>query len=100
MAKYALVATDRVVEDGVALSRVRRLSDGVLGGYIEAERNLDQAGNCFVHEFGRVLGDATVKDNAQVFGKLSGSAIVADDAQLYGIAKDFAEVKGAQWFED
>ena len=62
--------------EGTLLHRIRRLSDGKLGGWIEKEKNLSQEGNCWVD------GDAKVYDNAQIYS----NAQVFDNAQVYGNA--------------
>ena len=80
------------------LHRIRRLSDGKLGGWIESEDNLSQEGNCWVdgdakvYENARVYGNAKVSDEAQVYGK----AKVCDDTAVYDNARvyDNAEVYG------
>ena len=65
MKKYKL--TDETTDVlGITLHRVKALKDfddvkkGELGGYVESERNLSQAGNCWVY------GNAKVCDNAKV----------------------------------
>jgi len=60
--KYELVTTDTKTNwDGKTLYRIRRISNGELGGYIESEKNLSQvSGNAWVY------GDARVSGNAQV----------------------------------
>ena len=44
------------------LKQIRRVSDGLVGGWIENESNLSQEGNCFVY------GDAEVSGDAKVYG--------------------------------
>ena len=62
--------------NGHILHRIKRLSDSILGGWIESEDNLSQEGNCWVD------GEAMVYDNA----KVSGNAQVSDEAKVYGNA--------------
>ena len=67
---------------------------GDLGGFVESEGNLSQAGNCWVTDNAHVSGaarvdeDAWVGDNARVFGhaRVSGTAIVFGDAWVCGNA--------------
>ena len=75
---------------GRVLHRIRRIKDGLVGGWIEKEENLSHEGDCFVYDEavvfgnGKVYGDAKVYNNAEVFG----------DAEVYGYAEvyDYAEV--------
>ena len=53
---------------GRTLHRIRRLSDGVIGGWIEAEKNLSHEGTCWVSGNAQVYGNAQVSDNAKVYG--------------------------------
>ena len=68
--------------DGHLLHRIRRLSDGKFGGWIESEKNLSQEGNCWVDGEAIVFEDAKVSGNAQVYGK----AEVSYDAKVKDIA--------------
>ena len=58
----------------VKLKRIRRLSDGEIGGWIEREENLSHDGDCWV------AGEASVFESARVFG----SASVSGSARVYG----------------
>ena len=49
------------------LKRIRRLSDGFLGGWIESEKNLSHEGSSWVSENARVFEDARVFGNAWVW---------------------------------
>ena len=68
---------------GHILHRVRRVSDCLLGGWIESEDNLSQEGSCFVFGEAKVYGGARVFGNAEVFG----NAKVYDLAKVHGNAK-------------
>lgn len=74
------------------LKRIRRLSDGVLGGYIEHEWNLSHEGDAWVGDDAHAYEHAQVTGNAQVYGnaRLFGFCRVSDDAQVF----DFAWVFG------
>ena len=74
--------------NGHILHRIRRLSDGELGGWIEKEENLSQEGNCWVGVFARVYWDAKVSGDAQVYGyaEVSYNAKICDSAEVYGHA--------------
>ena len=80
MKKYKL--TDETTDVlGITLHRVKALKDfddvkkGELGGYVESERNLSQAGNCWVY------GNAKVCDNA----KVCGDAMICSDTEYMSI---------------
>jgi hypothetical protein len=92
--KYELVSADTVAQDGRTLVRVRRLSDGLLGGYIETQDNLAQAGQCFLYEKSRAFGNARIVDNAAVYGMVYEDAVVGGDAEVYGEIFGQAQVRG------
>lgn len=70
--KYEFTGEEKV-EHGATLRRIRRLSNGEVGGWVEKEGNLSHVGGCWVS------GDAVVSDNAEVSGCawVSGNAWVA-----------------------
>ena len=87
--KYELVKSDSIVLEGRTLYRIKALRaisegipSGILGGYIESEKNLSQDGDCFVCDTSRVYGNATVSENAIV----RCSSEVADNAVISGNA--------------
>ena len=63
---------------GLTLKRIRRLSDGVLGGWIEKESNLSQCGSCWVSRSAVVCGEARVFGEARVCG----DAVVCGSAEV------------------
>ena len=95
------------------LHRIRRLSDGKIGGWIESEDNLSQDGNCWVdgeamvYDYAIVSGNAQIYDHARVdhYSKVYGNAKiydyayvdhhtnVYDNAQIYGNAVIFEYVE-------
>ena len=98
--KYKLTQETKVVA-GVTLHRIQALksfgdvTEGDLGGWLEAERNLSQEGLCWVSENAcvsgkaMVFGDACVSGNAQVYGNawVFGYAWVYGNACVYGNAE-------------
>jgi len=74
--------------------RIRRLTDGAVGGWLRAYDNLSQAGTCWVHDdavvcdAARVRGDASVRDHAIIMGTavVSGFAVVCEHAIVRGMA--------------
>ena len=64
--KYKLLKNDFIEVDGIKLYRVQRLSDGLIGGYIESEKNLSHKGCCFVFDDAEVYGDAILRKNVVV----------------------------------
>lgn len=117
--KYELLQTDTMVHEGHTLKRIKRISDGALGGYIEYESNLSQHGTCWVDKGAKVYVDAHVDDNAQIQDKarvlgnaivegnaiimgnaivharaeISGTVIVGDDSQVFGWAKVYGNAR-------
>ena len=80
--------TDETMKyDGHLFHRIRRLSNGEIGGWIESEDNLSQDGDCWVEDEAKVYGDAKIYDNAIVTGK----AVVYDHAEVYGNASVYYE---------
>lgn len=65
---YEILKNDSRIINGVKVYRIRRLSDGLLGGYIEHEDNLSQDGSCFVHKAAVVYGDVKILAETQVYG--------------------------------
>ena len=63
--------------EGRTLKRIRRLSDGKLGGWIESEDNLSHYGDSWVYDNAKVYGCAEGCGYAKVFG----------DAEVYGNAQ-------------
>lgn len=83
--KYTIVKSDAILTyDGRTLYRIKAkveiasicISVGMLGGYVESEKNLDHSGDAWVS------GNAWVYGNARVYG----DAWVSGDARVYGNA--------------
>jgi len=113
--KYEITA-ETTYHGPVTLHRIKALEDsdnvkkGDLGGYIEKESNLDQAGRAWVSDDAKVYGNAWVSGNArisdmaEVYGnaQLSGQSRVSDDAKVFGdaeigdggIVKEKAKISG------
>jgi len=104
--KYKL--TDNTIKyKGRKLYRIQRLSDGLLGGYVESEKNLSQKNRCFIYNTSKVYDNAEVYgntkvydntevyDNAEVYGnaEVGGYAEVFDNIELYFQAKVFGHIK-------
>ena len=68
---------------GRTLKRIKRISDGVIGGWIESEENLSHEGWCFIYDEAIVYDEARVYGEAIVYGK----AIVYGEARVYGEAE-------------
>lgn len=95
---------------GRKVRQIRRLSDGVIGGWIESEKNLSHEGRCWitahavVAENARVTGDARVSGHAYVHGDayvghcahVSGQSYVSGSVSLLqnSIVRDNAVVAG------
>lgn len=74
---------------GETLHRIRRISNGALGGWIAKESNLSQHGNCWVDNEAEVYGDAEVYGNAQILDRAQvyGTAVVCEEAKICDDAK-------------
>lgn len=98
--KYEFTGETKAV-NGRILRRIRRLSDGEIGGWIEHEQNLSHEGTCWVADDAKVFANARVYDDALVCGNVSvygnasvydravvsEHAAVYDDARIYGVAR-------------
>lgn len=101
--KYELVPLN-VDHNGKWLYRIRALKDfadvkkGDFGGYVETEDNLDQFGDCWIYDEGKVTDTAWVGNNARVydFGTVEDNARVLDDAVVreYASVIEDAEISG------
>ena len=85
MKKYEFTG-EIMVHEGITLRRIRRISDNLIGGWIESEENLSQKGDCFIFDNAKVYGNAKVSGNASVFSnaKIYGNAIIRQNARVYG----------------
>lgn len=98
MKKYELTE-DTIVFKKRTLYRIKRLSDGLLGGYIESENNLSQNGSCFVYDRAKVFGKAKILDDAKIrdCAIVFGSAVISKSASIEGSSMAFhnAAIAGA-----
>src|SRR6056297_137085 len=79
---------------GITLHRIRRLSDGLVGGFIEKEGNLSHDGVCFVFDDAKVYEDAWIFEDAMVSDAvICGGALVFDGAQVHGGVKVNGDAK-------
>ena len=83
--KYELTDETRRVQ-GVTVHRIRAvrrfwiIRKGTLGGFVESERNLSHAGNCWIDRDAAVIGDARVIQDAYI----AEQAIVSGQARIGG----------------
>lgn len=102
--KYELITEDTICVDNSTLYRIRALRDfadvhaGDLGGYVEAERNLSHAGDCWIYNKASVYDLAMVRENAQVGGnaRVGGNALIMGYALVRGNARvcGYAHIRG------
>ena len=104
--KYEFTGETKV-HNGKILKRIRRISDGLVGGWIEKEDNLSHLGTSFVYENGKVYdeayvsGDGMVTENGEVYnyavvcklGSVSGNAKAHGDCTITGWVSGEANVK-------
>jgi carbonic anhydrase/acetyltransferase-like protein (isoleucine patch superfamily) len=103
MKKYEFTG-ETLEHKGVILKRIRRISDDLVGGWIQGENNLAHEGDCFVYHDAKVYGDAMVFGDCFVYhdvrvsgnARVCGDALVFSNARVYGNARvsDDAEVYG------
>jgi carbonic anhydrase/acetyltransferase-like protein (isoleucine patch superfamily) len=83
------------------VKQIIRLSDELIGGWIESEDNLSQLGTCFVYDEAMVWGNGEVSENARILGKAQvygrasayGAVQISGDAEIYGEAKVFGSAE-------
>lgn len=96
--KYEFTGETRQFDEDTLLKRIRRLSDGLIGGWIESEENLSHEGTCFVYDDAMVFESGFVSDSAKVFGdaSVSGSARISDNAGVFddAVVSEGASVSG------
>jgi len=82
--KYEFTGETQIV-NGVTFKRIRRISDGLIGGWIEKEENLSHESACFVHGDALVYEDARVYGKAQVLGKaqVCGNELVSGKEMIH-----------------
>lgn len=93
MKKYEFTDETWII-DGAVLRRIRAVRDipevgvrvGILGGFLQAERNLSQDGPAWVHGDACVMGSALVEGRAFVSGQatVKGGAAVGGSAVVVG----------------
>lgn len=81
----------------LTLRRIYRLSDNLVGGWIEKEENLSQEGLCFIYDNAIAYGNSKVSGNAVVdcLAEIKDNAAVNGNAIISGqttVVKDNAEV--------
>lgn len=89
MEKKYMLTDDMIMVNGRTFYRIVALKDfglvkaGMLGGYIESEKNLSHEGEAWVYE------NACVGGNAKVYGdaKVDRNALVFGNVKIYGNAK-------------
>lgn len=88
MKKYEFTDKTKIL-CGKELKQIRRISDGLIGGWIEKEENLSHYGNCWVY------GEAVVCDNARIYGdaRVYGDAIVRGNAMIYDNARVYGDAR-------
>jgi len=94
--KYELTGETKNIRGLGTLRRIRALrsfgdvKEGVLGGWVQSEKNLSHMGNCWiyynaiVHESALVSHNARVYDNAHICGEsyIGGNAVITDNVRI------------------
>ena len=109
--KYELLLNDTIEYKGKILYRIKALKNfghiykGVIGGYIESEKNLSHSGECWIYNKAKVYDNARVYENARVYGNaeayenatIYGNSTVYEWAEAYGDSKVY---ENAEIYED
>lgn len=90
--KWEFTGETKVVTDEYekphTVKRIRRLSDGKVGGWIDTEDTLSQYGNCWIDDEAVVFNHSFVDGDAVVSGHAKVSnCIIRDKAQVHGKAR-------------
>lgn len=111
MKKYEFTGASKTFETEsriVTVHRIRRISDGLVGGWIEKESNLSQQGECFVYDQSVVFGeseivgqtiichDSQVENSYILSSYVSGKSKVKDCELVRSIVKGRAEIFDVQ----
>jgi hypothetical protein len=78
--KYVLTGETKSYT-GHTLHRIRRISGGQIGGWIESEKNLSHEGTCWVHDDAQVSGDAVATTPVE-FLRLTRDAVTVPDKHI------------------
>lgn len=100
--KYEFTGAVRKLSNGIIVKKIRRLSDGLLGGWIESEENLSHYGTCFVYNEAVVYGCSKITDDAKIFNNavirnshIQNNAVVKHTAEVFDcIIGENAEING------
>ncbi|NIT57062.1 MAG: hypothetical protein GWN00_12760, partial [Aliifodinibius sp.] len=103
MKKYKFTGERRYWR-GILVHRIVRLSDGLVCGWLESERNLEHSGDCMIYDDAVAVGDSLVSEHASMLGSssiwgdalLSGSSTMSDYSSMSGSASlcDHASLNG------
>ena len=100
--KYRLTNVSITI-DGRKLFRIEAIKDfyyikkGSVGGFIESEKNLSQAGSCWVFNDAMVYDNARIYDDARIYNnaEVYENAEVWDSAEVYGHARIYGNARAA-----
>jgi hypothetical protein len=98
MNKFKLTNTSKTI-NGKTLYRIEALKNfpgifqGMAGGYVESEANLNQEGDCWVYGGVSVYGDANISGNIKIAGRCEICGDVKIDDERY-------ETKVLSFFEE
>jgi hypothetical protein len=93
--KYEFTGETKVV-DGHEVHRIRRISNGEIGGWIGSEEDLSQEGECWVGGEA-VVWDCSVYEDAIVDGHAYVSDRYNDDGGIHGKAHIYGNAKITNW---
>lgn len=81
--KYTIGGTEIIKVGSRTLHRIKNLSSGNLGGFVESYDNLSQDGHCWIYNEAKVFDTAWIGDDAIVMD----NAIVKDSAYVVGSSR-------------
>lgn len=76
--KYEITDIEHETING--LFRIRRLSDGLIGGFVSGYHNLSQDGECFIFDNAVISGEMRLIGSARAYGNvfIYGSGIITE----------------------
>ena len=103
--KYEFTGETKEIELEIIVRRIVRISDGLIGGWIQGEHNLSHEGECFVYDEAQVSGraivseDASIKDFARVFSdaRVYGRACISGRTKICGYSEVFDNAEDRDW---
>ena len=83
--KYELTSETKVIW-GTTVHRIKRLSDNLLGGFVESESNLSQEGSCLIYGNAVAMNNSMMSGNSEMSenSKMTGNSMMYGNSEMSG----------------